>query len=90
MRRAVSEEELSLFLKKLIKKHPPTKGRGVRHPRLISLRQVAVNPPTFEATIKQKTSLHESYLKFMENSLRANFDFSGAPLVIYVRKIKSF
>jgi len=87
-RQIIDEKILTEFMKNSVRQHLPTVGRGVRHPYLYSFKQVDINPPTFEITIKQKTSLHESYLKFMENNLRREFDFSGTPVVVYVKKIK--
>lgn len=86
--KTIDEETLSEFMKKLIRLHLPTRGKGVRHPRIYSLKQVDTAPPTFQVTIKQKTSLHESYLKFIENHLREEFGFAGTPVVVYAKKIR--
>lgn len=87
-KRFVEETELRRFMDYLVRRKLPTKGKGVRHPKIFALRQMGVKPPTFEVTIKQKTSLHENYLKFIENNLRRSFDFEGAPIVVYVRKVR--
>jgi len=84
----IDNKTLDDFLKKLVRYKTPLMGKGVRHPKIYALRQVAVKPPTFEVTIKQKTSLHDSYLRYMENKLREYFDLSGTPAVVYVRKVK--
>ncbi len=86
--RIIDEEELRKFLLYLTKKHLPTRGKGTRYPKIYSLRQIAAMPPTFEVTIKQKTSLQESYLKYIVNELHKNYDFSGTPVIVYARKIK--
>jgi len=86
--RILEEKELAHFMESLIKRKLPTRGKGVRHPKIYALRQKDVTPPTFEVTIKQKTSLHENYLKFIENNLRKSFNFEGSPVVVYVRKIR--
>lgn len=88
LHRNLEETELRNFMESLVFRKLPTRGKGVRHPKIFALRQMAVQPPTFEVTIKQKTSLHESYLKFIQNNLRQAFDFEGAPIVVYVRKIR--
>lgn len=87
-KKKIDNRTLDDFLKKLIRYKTPLTGKGVRHPKIYALRQVDVEPPTFEVTIKQKTSLHDSYLRFMENKLREYFDLLGTPVVVYVRKIK--
>ncbi len=86
--KTIEEGTLSDFMRKLVRLHLPTKGRGVRHPRIYSLKQIATAPPTFQVTIKQKTSLHESYLKFIENHLRDDFHLLGTPVIVYAKKIK--
>lgn len=84
----IEESVLADLMKRLIHHRLPTKGKGVRHPQIYSLKQMASAPPTFQVTVKQKTSLHESYLRFIENQLRAEFDFIGTPVVVYAKKIK--
>lgn len=85
----IEESVLADLMKRLIHHRLPTKGKGVRHPRIYSLKQVDVSPPTFQVTIKQKTSLHESYLRFIENQLRMEFNLIGTPVVVYAKKIKT-
>ncbi len=86
--KVIEQKNLDEFLKKITRFHKPTRGHGVRHPNIYSLQQVATAPPTFQVAIKQKTSLHESYLKFMGKQLRQEFDFKGTPVVVYAKKIK--
>jgi len=86
--KTIPQEELNKFMEVLIKRHRPTKGKGVRHPKIYSLTQVSVKPPTFKVTIKQKTSLHESYLRFIQNQLREEFDLIGVPVVVYAKKVR--
>ncbi|HNV12468.1 MAG TPA: ribosome biogenesis GTPase Der [bacterium] len=87
-RTKIIDAVLSNFLNKMIKKHKPTKGRGVRHPRVYSIRQTWVNPPKFEIRIGSQEDLHDSYLRFLENRLRENFDFFGTPVKVSIRKNK--
>lgn len=86
--KTIEEEKLRDFMKKVIKIHRPARGKGVRHPKIYSLKQIDTAPPTFQVAIKQKTSLHESYLRFIENQLRKEFGFEGTPVVVYAKKIK--
>ncbi|MBI5023227.1 MAG: ribosome biogenesis GTPase Der [Candidatus Magasanikbacteria bacterium] len=85
--KTIEESVLADLMKRLIHHRLPTKGKGVRHPHIYSLKQVAIDPPTFQVAIKQKTSLHESYLRFIENQLRAEFNLIGTPVVVYAKKI---
>lgn len=79
----LSEEALMDFLKVVIKKHRPRRGRGVRHPKILSLKQTRANPPRFELAVLGE--LHPSYLKFLENRLREHFGFTGAPIAITLK-----
>ncbi|MDO9509945.1 MAG: ribosome biogenesis GTPase Der [Candidatus Magasanikbacteria bacterium] len=85
---SVDEQTLNVFLKKVTRKHLPSKGIGVRHPKILSLKQINVNPPVFELMIKQKTSLSFSYVKFLRNRLREEFGFFATPIIIKLSKFK--
>ncbi len=85
---AIPDEELGEFLKEITKKRLPTKGKGVRHPRIINFRQINANPPVFEIEIKSKTSLHMSYVRYIENRLRERFGFFATPVIIKLTKVK--
>lgn len=82
----ISENALGKLLKGVIKKHRPSRGRGSRHPYIYTLKQTDSNPPEFLVKIEFKTSLHESYLRFIENNIRYKFGFSGVPIRIKVAK----
>lgn len=86
--RRLSDSSLQHFLKKMIKKHPPSRGKGAGHPYVYHLKQTDVDPPSFQVTIKYKKSLHASYLNFLENNLRDEFDFIGTPLRLFITSIK--
>lgn len=82
----ISDKALEKFLEHVIQKHRPSRGKGVRHPKLLGIRQIEIAPPVFELFIKHKTSLHRSYVEFLENQLREQFDFYGTPIVIKLKK----
>ncbi|MCB9799022.1 ribosome biogenesis GTPase Der [Candidatus Nomurabacteria bacterium] len=84
----IANRGLEQFLEEVTKKHKPSRGKGTRHPKLLGMTQVKAAPPIFELFVKYRTSLHRSYLHFIENQLREHFDFTGAPIVIKLRKIK--
>ena len=48
--------------------------------------QVSVAPPTFVLFVNSTDLLHFSYERFLENTLRKNFDFSGTPIKIITRE----
>lgn len=84
----INETALSRFLEKMVKVHRPSKGKGVKHPRVYSLRQCWVNPPRFEVKIGSEEDLHKSYLRFLENRIRENFGFFGTPIKVGIKHKK--
>lgn len=86
--KVIPHSGLVRFLEKLIKIHPPSRGKGVKHPRLIDLVQKRSDPPTFEL-VTEYLNLHPAYLKFMEKEMRKKFNFTGTPVHIQMRPIKN-
>ena len=63
---------------------PPTdKGRRLR---LFYITQVAVKPPTFVIFVNDKELMHFSYVRYIENQIRASFAFKGTALKIIIRE----
>lgn len=84
----IDPHTLDAFLRKLIARQPPTRGKGIRFPRISGLKQIDTAPPTFQIMVKARTSLHSSYLRYMENAIRAEYNLVGTPVVIYAKKSK--
>lgn len=84
----VPEDELKEFFKKVVKEHRPSRGKGTKHPDVLSFHQLHNNPPMFEMMIKFQTSIHFSYVRYMENRLREKFGFFASPIVIKLTKLK--
>jgi GTP-binding protein len=84
----IDSDILGNFIRKITREHRPSRGKGTRHPEIVGFRQINTNPPRFEMFIKYKTSVHLSYVKYIENKLREAFDFFGTPLVIKLTKMK--
>ncbi len=82
----LSDEEAKSFISRAIARHKPSRGKGVKHPRIIKFFQSRINPPTFTlfVNLSRKDSLADSYLRFLENLLRENYDFTGTPIRIRV------
>jgi GTP-binding protein len=51
--------------------------------------QVSEAPPTFVLFVNSTDLLHFSYERFLENTLRKSFDFSGTPIKILTREKKN-
>ncbi len=48
--------------------------------------QVAVSPPTFILFVNDTELMHFSYQRYIENSIRNAFEFTGSPIHIMIRK----
>jgi len=84
----ISEETLEDFLEKIMKKRLPLRGKGVRHPKVLGLSQLNSAPPIFQLAVKNRTSVHPSYLHYISNRLRENFSFFACPIIVKIKKIK--
>lgn len=63
---------------------PPTdKGRRLR---INYATQVAVKPPTLLLFVNEPALMHFSYERYLENKIRAAFEFEGTPLRIFSRR----
>lgn len=84
----LTEEILKDFLKRVTKRRLPTRGKGVRHPKVLAITQLGYNPPMFELIIKSNTSVHISYVHYLSNRLREEFGFFACPIVMKLSKLK--
>ena len=85
-RTEISENALSKFLNKIVKKHSPKKAKGTKHPYIYTLKQIRSAPPKFKIKIGAKDTIHFSYIRFIENRLREKFGFAGVPITIIIEK----
>lgn len=63
----------------------PIPGRGRRRPRVNSIVQDGVGPPTFVITCKNPDNIHFSYRRYIENRIRHAHGFNAVPLRIFYR-----
>ena len=64
--------------------NPPPTHNGKRL-KIFYCTQVGKNPPSFVVFVNDPKLMHFSYRRYLENSLRKSFDFSGTPIRITVR-----
>lgn len=67
--------------------HPTPTVNGKRL-RIYYATQVATAPPTFVIFVNDPEMMHFSYERFLDNQIRANFDFTGTPIKIIKRSRK--
>lgn len=61
---------------------PSDKGKRLK---IYYASQVDVRPPTFLFSVNDADLMHFSYLRYLENCLRKNFEFRGTPVVMKVK-----
>jgi GTP-binding protein len=76
--------ELNRLVREACEKHPYSeKGRSLR---IYYATMASVKPPTIILFVNDTELMHFSYLRYIENQLRATYAFEGTPLRLYVRK----
>ena len=83
--RRVQTGELNRVIHRAMAEHgPPT----IRHKKLkvMYVTQAAVSPPTFVFFVNDPELVHFSYGRFLENQLRAKFDFTGTAIKLVYRR----
>jgi GTPase len=85
-RRRIPTPELNRWLKEDVdlQRGSTPKSRPVR---IYYITQAKTAPPTFLLFTNQKAPLHFSYERFLENQLRAKYDFTGTP-VRFVQRLR--
>ena len=64
---------------------PPSEFHNGK-PKFYYISQVGVEPPTFAIFLNEPNYVHFSYLRYIENQLRKNFNFYGTPIKLELRK----
>jgi GTP-binding protein len=80
----VSTSELNRVLKEAVEHHHPPLSGGKRV-KFYYASQVGTKPPSFVFFTNSNAEMHFSYERYLANSLRQAFDFSGAPLRLMFR-----
>jgi GTP-binding protein len=84
-KRKISTPELNRWLKSIdLQRGTLPKSRPIR---IYYVTQAKTAPPTFLLFTNQKQPLHFAYERFLENQLRAKFDFMGTP-VRWVQRLR--
>jgi GTP-binding protein len=72
----VGTGELNRFVAEALERKQPPVVKG-RRAKIYYLTQTGVRPPTFVAWVNDPARLHVSYRRYLENQLRAHYDFEG-------------
>ena len=79
--------ELNDLIGDAIRLQEPPSYQG-RRMRVFFSSQVGVCPPLFVSHVNSEDLLHFSYQRYLENTIRRAYDFSGTPIKIVVREKK--
>lgn len=84
--RKIATHELNEFFLPLIENYPPPalKGKYIKIKYATQLPDTQV--PTFVFFANLPQYVKEPYLRFLENKLRAKWDFSGTPILLFMRQ----
>jgi GTP-binding protein len=78
-RKRVPTSTLNNAMQEAFVHHPPPTARG-KALKLLYVTQAGIEPPTFVFFVNDPKIVHFSYLRYLENAIRANFGFEGTPI----------
>ncbi len=65
--------------------HQPPSDKGKRL-KIYYVTQVSIKPPHFVVFINDDELAHFSYMRYLENTIRKNFNFDGTPIILETRQ----
>lgn len=83
--RRVPTGPLNRWFGDMLERHPPPAVQG-RRLRLRYITQIKSRPPTFALFSTRPAQIPESYLRYIANGLREDFDLPGVPIRLVLRK----
>lgn len=85
LERRIPTPALNTVIRDAVMAHPAP-GKGGKPLRIYYCAQVAVHPPLFVFHCNDPELVTSSYTRFLENTLRARFEFTGVPLTLQFRE----
>jgi len=86
--RRISTGDLNRLVQNALARHAPPSKRGKRL-KIYYVSQPGVDPPTFVFHVNDPDLVHFSYERYLENRLRAAYEFPGTPLRLIFRRRES-
>ncbi len=83
--KSIKTRELNDVMLPIIQHSPPAAIKG-KYVKVKFITQLPTHAPTFAFYCNLPQYVTESYIRFLENRLRENFDFSGVPIQVFMRK----
>jgi GTP-binding protein len=84
--RRIPTGRLNDWLAGVLDRHPPPLASNKRRIRLRYATQARTRPPTFVIFCNRPEDLPDSYLRYLENALRDDFEMPGTPIRIQLRR----
>ncbi|PPR25539.1 MAG: GTPase Der [Alphaproteobacteria bacterium MarineAlpha10_Bin3] len=81
----IETAKLNEWLGYMLAAHPPPLVAG-RRIRLRYMTQIKTRPPTFAFWTTRPDAVPDSYMRYLMNGLRTDFDLAGVPLRLLLRK----
>lgn len=85
--KTIPREEVRKLFNYLMKKKPPNKLHNKKRPVIYDLIYAKSAPPTFELLVKDKSTIHWSYQRFLENIIRNQFNLHGSGMKILLKEV---
>lgn len=83
--KTIKTRELNDVMLPIIAHSPPAAIKG-KHVKVKFITQLPTHAPTFAFYCNLPQYVTEAYIRFLENRLRENFDFTGVPIQVFMRK----
>jgi GTP-binding protein len=83
--RKIATSKLNEVMLPIIENYPPPSIKG-KYVKIKYITQIAGSSPMFAFFCNLPQYVKEPYYRFIENKLRENFDFSGAPIQVWFRQ----
>lgn len=83
--KSIPTRELNDVMLPIIESSPPAAIKG-KHVKVKFITQLPTHSPTFAFFCNMPQYITEAYIRFLENQMRKQFDFTGVPLQLFMRK----
>ncbi len=85
LHKKISTAKLNEIMLKEIEKYPPPALKG-KYIRIKYITQLPTKLPTFAFFCNLPQYIKTPYMRYLENKIRAHFDFEGVPIKLFFRK----
>jgi len=86
-KKRIATGPLNNFLGRIKDEHQPPTFKG-SVPKILYMTQISVKPTVFVMFVNRAKIFHFSYLRYIENRLRAEYGFDGVPIKLELRESK--